>query len=133
MVSDDDRILYDDEDGETSAARPGRAAIGLAGLATVVGIFLGYGFLGYIDTVVVSKPVEASRATVIGFDASSSEFKACVTTGEARPDFSIIVAGAVPADGRQVVSRVVQFVVVDGIDDLGSERNVQAQSLCTLP
>jgi hypothetical protein len=31
------------------------------------------------------------------------------------------------------VSRVVQFVVVDGIDDLGSERGVQPQSLCTLP
>jgi hypothetical protein len=77
-----------------------------------------------------SEPIAAART---GFDASSSEFKACDTTGQARPDFSIVVAGAPAADGRQVGSRVVQFVVVDGIDDLRPEPDGQAQSLCTLP
>lgn len=77
-----------------------------------------------------SEPIAAART---GFDASPSEFKICDPTGQARPDFSIVVAGASAADGRQIGSRVVQFVVVDGIDDLRPERDVQAQTLCTLP
>jgi hypothetical protein len=129
MVGADDRILYDDEEGETSEVSPGRAAIALAVVATLVGIFI----IGYSEMAVVSEPVELPPAVARGFDASSSEFKACDTNGQARPDFSIVVAGAAPADGRQVVSRVVQFVVVEGIDDLRSDRDVQAQSLCTLP
>jgi hypothetical protein len=133
MVSADDRILYDDEDGATSVVSAGRAAIGLAVVATVVGIFLGYGFLGFIESVLVSELGERSPSVVRGFDASSSDFRACDGTGQARPDFSIVVAGAPAADGRQVGSRVVQFVVVDGIDELRPEPDVQAQSLCTLP
>jgi hypothetical protein len=128
MVSDDDRILYDDEDGETSVVSPGRAVIGLAVVATVVGIFVGYS-----EIVMVSEAVELPRVVPRGFDASSSDFRACDETGQVRPDFSIVVAGATTTDGGQAVSRIVQFVVVDVIDDLGSERNVQAQSLCTLP
>jgi hypothetical protein len=94
----------------------------------VVGIFIGYS-----EMALVSEPVELSPVAARGFDASSSEFKACEANGQARPDFSIVVAGAAAADGRQVASRVVQFVVVEGIDELRSERDVQAQSLCTLP
>lgn len=46
-----------------------------------------------------SEPIAAART---GFDASLSEFKTCDPTGQARPDSSIVVAGASAADGRQI-------------------------------
>jgi len=133
MVSPDDRILYDHEDDEPSVVSPGRVAMGLA-VATVFGIaYFGWGFVGNNETALVSEPVELSLVVATGFDASSSDFKACEGTRPAYPDFSIVVGGVVPADGHQVVSRVVQFVVVDNYHDYRYGRDVRAQGLCTLP
>jgi hypothetical protein len=133
---ENDRIVYDDSVDEIETVSRGLSAFGLAGLALVAGtVYISWTTpdSGSKENAQVHETLEPIAAAKTGFDASSSQFKACDATGQARPDFSIVVAGAVPADGRQVVSRVVQFVVVDGIDDLGSERDVQAQSLCTLP
>lgn len=136
MVSrEDDRIFYDDSVGEYEAARRGPPAVGLAMLALVASIV-------YISWTTPDSAKEDGRAgdasepiaaAQTGFDASSSEIKVCDTSGQAHPDFAIVIAGPGAADGRQVVSQVVQFVVVEGTDDLRSERDVQAQSLCTLP
>jgi hypothetical protein len=132
---EDDRILYDDSVTVVDPVRRGPLALGLAVLALVAGLVytsLTRPVFGSNDdgrAFAASKPVAAART---GFDASSSDIKACDGITPTQPDFSIVVAAA-PAEGRQVVSRVVQFVVVDGDDDLPSERDVQAESLCTLP
>ena len=135
VIREDDRILYDDSVDEIGAVGRGPLAVALAVLALVAGII-------YISWTAPSSGSnkdtlahETSELTAVpksGFDASSSDIKACEGNRQAHPDFSIVVAGAA-ADGQQVVSRVVQFVVVDSIDNLRSERGVQAQSLCTLP
>lgn len=131
----DDRILYDDSVDEIGAAGRGPLAAALAAFALVAEIV-------YISwTAPSSVPNkdslarETSETTVVpksGFDASSSDIKACDGTLQARPDFSIVVAGAA-TDGQPVVSRVVQFVVVDSNYDSRHRPEVQAQSLCTLP
>jgi hypothetical protein len=133
MVSrEDDRILYDHSVDEIEAGPRGPFAVGLVVLVHVAAIV----YVSWTtpdsaskegaSAYATSEPIAAARA---GFDASSSEFKTSDPTGQARPDFSIVVAGASAADGRQVGSRAVQFVVVDGIDDLRPEWDVQAR-LC---
>jgi hypothetical protein len=133
---EDDRILYDNSVDEIEAVRRGPFVFGLAVLALVAGVvYISWTTpdSGPKENAQVHETAEPIAAAKTGFDASSSQFTVCDAIGQAGPDFSIVVGGAVPADGRQVVSRVVQFVVVDSIDDLRSERGVQAQSLCTLP
>jgi hypothetical protein len=137
MVShDDDRILYDDQDNETAVVRPGTLVVGLAVLALVVGmVYLAWYSLNSRSTVNASahEAVEPVPAPVSSFDASSGDFNTCGGIGLASPDFSIVVAGTPAANGQQVVSRVVQFVVVDSYHDYRYGRDVRAQSLCTLP
>jgi hypothetical protein len=137
MVSpDDDRILYDDQDDETAVFRPGRLVMGLAVLALVFGIvYLAEGSIrtGPVEPASALEAVEPLPEPTSGFDASSAELKACDGILEARPDFAIVVAGAVAADGHPDVSRVVQFVVVDKYNDYRYGRDVRALSLCTLP
>ena len=132
-----DRILYDDQGDEAAVVRPGPVAVGLTVLVLVVGLAylesgttLGSKSTMNLPALETGKPVPVP---VVGFDASSSEFEPCDGTRQASPDFSIVVAGATAADGQKVVSRLVQFVVIDGNHDYRSGRDVQAQSLCTLP
>jgi hypothetical protein len=132
---EDDRILYDDSMDEIGAAGRGPLTVALAVLAVVAGIV----YISWTapssgsnkDSLAgeTSEPIPVPKS---GFDASSSDIKACDGTRQARPDFSIVVAGAA-TDGQQVVSRVVQFVVVDSNYDSRHGPDVQAQSLCTLP
>ena len=137
MVSpEEDRILYDEEDDGIVVVRAGPFAIVVAMLVVVAGIaYFGLGSSA-------PEPPEQTQALetlnpvptlALGFDASSNDFEACDGTRETHPDFSIVVAGATAADGREVVSRVVQFIVVDSYLDYRYGRDVRAQSLCTLP
>lgn len=135
MVSrEDDRILYEDPDDEIKVVSRGPISVGLVALALVAGIV----YVSWTTPSLGSKHSLAHEtsgaiaAPEAGFDASSGNFKACDGTLQAGPDFSIVVAGG-PADGQQVVARVVQFVVVDGNHDPRHGPDVQAQSLCTLP
>ncbi|HUP16841.1 MAG TPA: hypothetical protein VM848_12425 [Acidimicrobiia bacterium] len=136
MVSrEDDRILYDDSVDEIGAVGRGPLAVALAVLALIAGIVYVSWTAPSSGSNKDSLAHETSEPTAIpksGFDASSSDIKACDGTRQARPDFSIVVAGAA-ADGQQVVARVVQFVVVDSNNDPRHGPDVQAQSLCTLP
>jgi len=136
MVSPDEhRILYDDQDDGVVVARPGSVVMLMAPLIVVAGIaYFGLSSSGpekvrATESLETLKPVAALAS---GFDASSNDFEACVATQEGHPDFSIVVAGNVPADGQGVVSRVVQFVVVDSYLDYRYGRDVRALSLCTL-
>lgn len=136
MVSrEDDRILYDDSVDEIGGVGRGPLVVALAVLALVAGMV-------YVSWTAArsgsskdslaretSGPIPAPES---GFDASSTNFKACDGARQARPDFSIVVAVAA-ADGQQVVSRVVRFVVIDSNHDPRHGRDVEAQSLCTLP
>ena len=141
MVSrEDDRILYEDPDDEIKVVGRGPISVGLAVLALVAGIVYvswttpSFGSNKYARAYDTSGPI---AAPLLGFDASSGNFKACDGTRQAHPDFSIVVVGAPTdgqyADGQQVVARVVQFVVIDSNHDPHYGRDVQAQSLCTLP
>lgn len=136
MVSrEDDRILYEDPDDGIKAISRGLISVGLAVLALVAGIVYiswttpSFGSNKNARDYDTSGPI---AAPLLGFDASSGNFKICDGTRQAHPDFSIVVVGA-PTDGQQVVARVVQFVVVDGNHDPRHGPDVQAQSLCTLP
>ena len=136
MVSpDEDRILYDDQDDGVVVARSGSVVMLVAALIVVAVIAsFGLGSSGP-DPVRVTESLEALEpvpAVVSGFDASSNDFEACVFSLNGQPDFSIVVAGNVPANGEGVVSRVVQFVVVDSYRDYRYGRDGRAQSLCTL-
>ena len=130
---EDDRILYDDSVDEIEVARRGAVPVGLAVIALVAGIvYLSWTApdSGSSDDArhEMSGPLAVPK---MGFDASSTHFKACDGTRHARPDVSIVVAGAA-AYGQQVLARVVQFVVVDSYHDPRHRRDVDAQSLCTL-
>lgn len=141
MVSrEDDRILYEDSVDEVGAVDRGPLAIALALLALVAGIVYvswttpSFGSNKDARDYDTSGPI---AAPLLGFDASSLNFKTCDGTRQAHPDFSIVVMGAPTdgqhAEGQQVVARVVQFVVVDSNQDPRHGPDVQAQSLCTLP
>jgi hypothetical protein len=131
----EDRILYDDQDDGGVVVRPRSfAALGTALIVVAVIAYFGLGSsdpepLGVTQSLETLKPVPALAS---GFDASSNDFEACDATREGDPDFSIVVAGNVPTDGHVVVSRVVQFVVVDSYLDYRYGRDVRTQSLCTL-
>ena len=136
---DESRILYDDQDEGLDVIEPAPLTIKVALLAlltVVVGVtYLAWGSVapGSNKSAVAQGTNEATPIPATGFNASSSDFEACDGTRQARPDFSIVVAGPAAAGGQQVVSRVVQFVVVDSDDDARYGPDVQAQSLCTLP
>ncbi len=136
MVSaDDDRILYDDPgvDIEVVGRRP--FAVGLAVVALIAGVVYiiwtapGSGSNEYSPARETPERIAAPRT---GFDASSSDLKACEGTRQAHPDFSIVVASPAAGEGQQIMSRVVQFVVVDTDTNQRYGRDVEPQSLCTL-
>jgi hypothetical protein len=132
---DEDRILYVDQDDEPAVIHPGPLAMRLAALALVAGmVYLAFGQLALRPN--GGAPAASANAIpelATGFDASSGDFTACDHMRNAVPDFSIVVAGTEADDGQQVVSRVVQFVVVNTYYDHRYGRDRRAQSLCTLP
>ena len=136
MVSpDEDRILYDDPDAETEPVSPRLIAAGLAVLALMVGmVYVPWRSLNSssIEDGPPRETVAAVAAPPRGFDASSSDFKACEEIGSALPDFSIVVGGTA-GGGQDLVPRVVQFVVVEDHHDYRYGRDLRAESLCTLP
>jgi len=133
---DEDRIVYVDQDDEPTHIPFGPLAMRLAVVAAVVGmVYLAFGQLALVPE--VGTPaltvIEGIAGPGIGFDASSADFTPCDTTRHTAPDFSIVVAGSGSGEEQVVVSRVVQFVVVNAYRDYRYGRDMQAQSLCTLP
>lgn len=136
MVSrEGDRILYEDPDDEIKVMSRRPISVGLAVLALVAGIVYISWTTPSFGSSKEARAHDTSRplaAPLLGFDASSGNFKACDGNGQTHPDFSIVVLGA-PTDGQQTVARVVQFVVIDSHSDPRQEPDIQARSLCTLP